>query len=124
MIVPQKKNADQFSQGPTLEELAVDPSKALVLDAHSAQVLTTTALAALNTLNSRQLSLAAVQGNSSNSIAYDRLMNVKEAGEKLGVKPDWLYRRHRRLSFTVRQGRMIRFSELGIDEYIRAHRKR
>jgi hypothetical protein len=36
MIVPQKKNSDQFNQVPTLEELAVDPSKALVLDAHAA----------------------------------------------------------------------------------------
>jgi Helix-turn-helix domain len=45
-------------------------------------------------------------------------MNVNEAAEKLGVKPDWLYRRHRGLPFTVRQGRMIRFSELGMDEYM------
>ena len=124
MLVPQKKNAYQFNESPTLEELAVDPSKALVLDAHAAQVLTTTALAALNALNTRQLSLAAVQGNRSNSKGCDRLMNVNEAAEKLGVKPDWLYRRHRGLPFTVRQGRMIRFSELGIDEYIRTRRRR
>ena len=46
----------------------------------------------------------------------DRLLNVEE---KLGVKPDWLYRHHKDLPFTVRHGRLLRFSELGIEDYIR-----
>lgn len=104
-----------------LEELAADPGKARVLDAHTARILTTTALAALNALNRRELALAAKRGNGATPERRDRLVNIDEAAEKLGVKPDWLYR-HPRLPFTVPQGRMLRFSELGIEEYIRNRR--
>jgi predicted DNA-binding transcriptional regulator AlpA len=107
-----------------LEELAADPSRARVLDAHTARILTTTALAPLNALNSRELALAADRGDLQTSDCRDRLMNIADAPEKLGVKPDWLYRRHRRLPFTIPQGRMLRFSELGIEEYIRSRRGR
>jgi predicted DNA-binding transcriptional regulator AlpA len=91
---------------------------------NTARILTTTALAALNALNSRDLALAAEQRSGDTSQRRDRLMNIDGASEKLGVKPDWLYRRHRRLSFTVPQGRMLRFSELEIEEYIRNRRHR
>ena len=100
---------------PLLEELAADPSKARVLDAHTARILTTTALTALNALNSRELALAANRSDPRTSESRDRLMNIAEAAQKLGVKPDWAYRRHRRLPFTVPQGRMLRFSEFGIE---------
>jgi len=120
--VPRSSSGGGLYQVPLLEELAADPSKARVLDAHTARILTTTALAALNALNSRELALAAERGNSATSERSDRLINIDEAAEKLGVKPDWLYRRHRRLPFTVPQGRMLRFSELGIEEYIRNRR--
>ena len=94
-----------------LEELAADPSKARVLDAQTARILTTTALAALNALKSRELAIAAERGNGATSERHDRLMNIDEAAEKLGVKPDWLCRRHRRRRFTVPQGCMLRFPQ-------------
>src|SRR5262249_48907318 len=53
----------------------------------------------------------------------DRLLNIHEAAEKLGVKVGWLYRHAARLPFTVRVSpRRVRFSERGIEQYI-AQRK-
>ena len=52
----------------------------------------------------------------------DRLLDVNKAAEKFGVKADWLYRHHRDYGFTVRHGKLLRFSEIGIDDYIRKRR--
>ena len=49
----------------------------------------------------------------------DRLLNVKEAAQKLGRSTDWLYRHSSELPFVVRDGRLLRFSDQGIEEYIR-----
>ena len=49
----------------------------------------------------------------------DRLLEVKEAAEKLGQTADWLYRHNHKLPFIVRLGRNIRFSEQGIEKFIR-----
>ena len=49
----------------------------------------------------------------------DRLLNIKEAAEKLCRSTDWLYRHGGELPFVVRDGRLLRFSEHGIEEYIR-----
>ena len=104
---------------PRLEELVADPDKIRVLDSNTAQALKTQAITALNLLRG-------FDDESSQKLTYDRergrgerLLNVDEAGEKLGVKPDWLYHHHKSLPFTVRHGRLLRFSELGIEEYIR-----
>ena len=50
----------------------------------------------------------------------ERLLTVEEAATKLGVAPDWLYRRSPRLPFTVKLGRALRFSQSGIDRWIRS----
>lgn len=49
----------------------------------------------------------------------DRLLDVKEAAEKLRRSADWLYRHASELPFVVRDGRLLRFSEQGIEAYIR-----
>ncbi len=49
----------------------------------------------------------------------DKLLEVKEAAAKLGMTEDWLYRKGDKLPFVVRMGRNIRFSEQGIEKYIR-----
>ncbi len=54
----------------------------------------------------------------------DRLLTVEEAAKKLGLSTDWLYRRARKLPFTVRLGRRLRFSERGLDRYIRQRQGR
>jgi excisionase family DNA binding protein len=49
----------------------------------------------------------------------DALLTVHQAAERLCVSPDWLYRRTRSLPFVVRVGRHVRFSDHGIDRFIR-----
>jgi predicted DNA-binding transcriptional regulator AlpA len=55
----------------------------------------------------------------------DRLLNVDEAAQKLGLSIDFLYRHADRLPFTVRPSlRQLRFSKVGIEQYIRQRRDR
>ena len=49
----------------------------------------------------------------------DELLTVELAAERLGVSVDYLYRNHSRFPFTRRMGRTLRFSSLGIDDYIK-----
>jgi excisionase family DNA binding protein len=50
----------------------------------------------------------------------DSLLTIEEAAARLKCSADWLYRHAKRLPFTVRMGRNLRFSERGIDAAIRA----
>ena len=107
---------------PRLEELVADPEKLRVLDNDTAQALKTQAIEALNLLHGLDVARSQTLADERERGQGDRLLNVDEAGEKLGVKPDWLYHHHKSLPFTVRHGRLLRFSELGIEEYIRKRR--
>ncbi len=49
----------------------------------------------------------------------EKLLTVEEAAAKLNCSEVWLYKRAKRLPFTVRVGRSLRFSERGLDEAIR-----
>jgi predicted DNA-binding transcriptional regulator AlpA len=49
----------------------------------------------------------------------DRLLEVEEAAKVLGIAPQTLYRKARSLPFTVRIGAAVRFSEAGIQKFIR-----
>ena len=51
--------------------------------------------------------------------ARDLAVTVDQAAERLGVSTDWLFRRSRTLPFVVRLGRHLRFSNRGIDRYLR-----
>jgi predicted DNA-binding transcriptional regulator AlpA len=107
---------------PRLEELVADPGQIGVLDMDTARLLKTQAIAALNLLHGYDLESARMVIEGHGLQHRDRLLKVEEASEKLGVKPDWLYRHHKSLPFTVRHGRLLRFSELGIEDYIRRRR--
>jgi len=52
----------------------------------------------------------------------DELLGVEEAALRLGVSRDYLYHNHKRLPFTRRMGRSLRFSAHGIQTYIRGRR--
>jgi len=52
------------------------------------------------------------------SAGGDHLLDIAQAAEKLKTSKDWLYR-NKHLPFVVRMGRQVRFSERGIDLYIR-----
>ena len=50
----------------------------------------------------------------------DRLLTAREAADRLGVDPSWLYRR-KALPFRVELGKgAVRYSEQGIERHIRA----
>ena len=49
----------------------------------------------------------------------DELLTVEQAAERLGLSVDYLYKNHSRLPFARRMGRSLRFSSLGIDDYIK-----
>jgi predicted DNA-binding transcriptional regulator AlpA len=104
---------------PRLEELVADPDQIRVLDIETALVLRTQAAAALNLLRGFDLGRGQRLLDRGERRQGDRLLNVREAAEKLGVAPDWIYRHHGELPFRVRHGRLLRFSEIGIEEYIR-----
>ena len=50
---------------------------------------------------------------------HDELLDTGETAHRLGISKDFLYRNHRRFSFTRRVGRRLLFSSLGIERYIR-----
>lgn len=50
----------------------------------------------------------------------DTLLTIDEAAAILGKTKDALYRHSNKLPFTVRDGRSLRFSQNGIQKYIRA----
>src|SRR5664279_1195522 len=49
----------------------------------------------------------------------DELLGPAEAGRRLGVSKDYLYRHHRDFAFTRRVGRKLLFSAAGIEKHIR-----
>ena len=106
---------------PQLEELAADPSKAGVLDAHTTELLETRAIVALDVLRKRKMSLAAQAALAEKVRKPDRLLTAKEVAKRLGFSVDWVYKNHRDLPFRVRLGTVPRFSEKGLEKYIREH---
>ena len=59
-------------------------------------------------------------GRGESSSSGDRLLDVEEAAAKLGKSIDSVYRHAKKYPFTVRDGRNLRFSQQGIDRYIRS----
>ena len=78
--------------------------------------------ALLSQLSALQSAMAArlISADRDESVsAEDTLLTVDQAAERLGVSTDWLFRRSRTLPFVVRLGRHLRFSNRGIDRYLR-----
>jgi len=107
---------------PTLDQLASDPGKATALPLDVAEKL----LAQVHVIEGALLArlLAARSQGNGEALAGDRLLNVEEAARKLGMSEDWCYRQAKRLPFVVRNGRQLRFSERGIERYIRQRQGR
>lgn len=59
------------------------------------------------------------QSNGQGAPDGDRLLDVEEAARKLSKTKDYLYRHADHYPFTVRDGRSLRFSEAGIEKFIR-----
>lgn len=119
--VPRRSCGVGLFEVPRLEELVVDPDKVRVLDAHATRTLTKQAILALNVLYDYELERDRLRMDRFGP-RRDRLLNVQEAAARLRMTVDWLYRHHKQLPFIVRHGRPLRFSEVGIEEYIRKRR--
>jgi predicted DNA-binding transcriptional regulator AlpA len=55
--------------------------------------------------------------------APDELLDVESAAKMLGHSEIWLYRNSKRLPFSVRTGRSVRFSRKGIEKWIEGQRR-
>jgi predicted DNA-binding transcriptional regulator AlpA len=106
---------------PTLDELAGDPGRVRELPPAVAEALQTKCLLVLNALWGRCIAARATADTASEP---DRLLDVTTAASRLGVSRDWLYHHARQLPFTVRNGRLLRFSSHGIDRYIKTRQAR
>jgi predicted DNA-binding transcriptional regulator AlpA len=73
-----------------------------------------------------RLRLEALARNHQNGAEEEpsRLLDIEEAAGRLGCSLSWLYRHSKRLPFTVRTGRSLRFSSKGIDSFIRIRQVR
>ena len=102
---------------PKLSELLEHPEKVSALPLESVPAMRGK-LAELDTLLLGRL-LQSGNGQAENPKDGDRLLDTKEAAAKLGASEDYLYRHSRNLPFAVRMGRKLRFSDAGIEKYIR-----
>ncbi len=107
---------------PTLDELAAEPERVSTLPPTAVQALLcrcatvqTVLLGALVSASARTADTAAEP---------DRLLDVDTAAGRLGVSKDWLYHHAHHVPFTVRNGRLLRFSSHGIDRYIKGRQGR
>jgi excisionase family DNA binding protein len=100
---------------PTLADLAAQPERVQELAPEVARAL----LVQLATLQAPLLARALIGGRQDDG--GDTLLTVAEASAQLGLGEDWLYRHARKLPFTVRVGRQVRFSSRRLDAYIAAH---
>jgi predicted DNA-binding transcriptional regulator AlpA len=117
--VPRRSGVAGLFVVPKLEEVAVDDGATEALDAHTTDLLETTAIAALSALRKRKLMLAAEAGLASQARRPDRLLKAKEVAERLGMGIDWVYHNQLKLPFRVRLGKVPRFSENGLDDFLR-----
>jgi hypothetical protein len=101
----------------TLEDLSREPLRARRLSPESIATLLAQGGAAQGAL------LAALAFSNSDMQAPNqeiRLLTVGEAAARLAVKPEWLYRRGKRLGLAVKLGDgTLRFSNQALERYIR-----
>ncbi len=102
----------------TLDEIASDPDLARLVSPEVAAALILKCAAVLSALATVEY-----QPNTTTAPAQrDELLTVAEAADRLSMSKDWVYRHAGKLPFAVRQGRALRFSSHGIDDYIRVRR--
>lgn len=101
----------------TIEDISREPLRARMLSPETIATLLAQCGAAQGAL------LAALASSNSDTRApnqEDRLLTVGEAAAKLAVKPEWLYRRGKKLGLAVKLGdATLRFSNHALERYIR-----
>jgi len=109
---------------PTLDELAAHPERAQELPPEAARDLLARLAPLQTVLLAQAIRPPAGANGQGEPEGQGDLLTVEEAARKLRVSTDWLYRRAGKLPFTVRLGRQLRFSEWGLDRYIRQRQGR
>lgn len=92
-------------------ETAPDKTDAMIVTLNVAQLKTII----------REEVKAALQ-NASNP-ATDRLIDIAEAAATLNLSQSWLYRNWKRLPFSVKVDRTVKFSEKGLQKWIEAQKR-
>ena len=103
---------------PKLADLVSDPTKVSLIPSEAVPALRGK-LAELDTLLMMRATMAQSNGHGQAHAEGDRLLTAEEAARKLGKSKDALYRHADKYPFTVRDGRSLRFSEQGIEKFIR-----
>lgn len=105
---------------PKLEEISESPAVVSQLPADIVEALLGKCSVAQGALVGRLLALRA-SGNGQGQAEGngDSLLTAKEAAAKLGMSEDYLYRNGSKLPFVVRIGRQVRYSEAGMEKFIR-----
>ena len=103
---------------PKLADLLNDPSRVRDLPLEAIPSLRGE-LAKLDTLLQMHVVMSQGNGQVQTSPDGDRLLDVREAAAKLSISDGELYRHSGKYPFTVRLGHRLRFSEAGIERYIR-----
>jgi predicted DNA-binding transcriptional regulator AlpA len=101
---------------PGLDAIRRDPDLAKTLAVEAARDLFFAAEVVAAALRAAVIAPAPL----TSGVTEDRLLDVHQAAERLGVSPDWIYRRSRELPFVVRVGSRVRASQRGIDRWIRS----
>lgn len=66
-----------------------------------------------------ELAARLIEKPTSGDLADDRLLTIKEVCERMQASEDWIYRNSRKLPFAIKVGGNLRFSEKGLDLWIR-----
>lgn len=105
---------------PDLAAIAAHPDVARRLPADQVEALLATCSVCQGALVNRLLTLrTSTNGQGQTTPDGDRLLTAEDAARKLGKSKDALYRHAGDYPFTVRDGRSLRFSEQGIEKFIR-----
>jgi predicted DNA-binding transcriptional regulator AlpA len=97
----------------TLQEIVEDPKRIDELEEQKIPFLMTQLATVQTNLACRMIKAISCQNGE------DRILTLDEAAMKLNVSRSWLYRRSKKLSFVVRTGRKVGFSDKGLQEFIR-----
>src|SRR3990172_4994515 len=110
---------------PKLQDIAESPALVSEMAADLVETLLGKCSVVQGALVSRLLALRVNGGNQpERPTEGDRLLDVREAAAKLGTSRDYLYRNSDKLPFVVRIGRQVRYSEAGIEKFIRRRTRR
>lgn len=110
---------------PRLDDLLADPAKARDLRPEVARATLLQLAPLVEALRLQALTApAGGNGQDQSQANGDRLLDIQATAAKLGTSTDWLYRRAAKLPFTVRLGSRLRFSERGIERWLRQRQGR